>query len=56
MEAVIHHYILNLGLVVVAVLDDDICNPSGKQLMVLGSTKDNPKVMVSGTGGLKGRP
>ena len=30
-------------------LDDENGNPSGKQLMVLWSTKDNPKVMVSGT-------
>ena len=28
-------------------LEDDQGNPSGKQLMVLWSTKDNPKVMVS---------
>ena len=38
-------------------LDDDEGNPSGKQLMVLWSTKDNPKVMVSGTEWTpKGRP
>ena len=38
-------------------LDDDQGNPSGKQLMVLWSTKDNPKVMVSGTEWTpKGRP
>jgi hypothetical protein len=38
-------------------LDDDDGNPSGKQLMVLWSTKDNPKVMVSGTEWTpKGRP
>lgn len=38
-------------------LDDEEGNPSGKQLMVLWSTKDNPKVMVSGTEWTpKGRP
>ena len=38
-------------------LDDDDGNPSGKHLMVLWSTKDNPKVMVSGTEWTpKGRP
>ena len=38
-------------------LDDEDGNPSGKQLMVLWSTKDNPKVMVSGTEWTpKGRP
>ena len=38
-------------------LDDEDGNPSGKQLMVLWSTKDNPKVMVSGTKWEpKGRP
>lgn len=38
-------------------LDDDEGTPSGKQLMVLWSTKDNPKVMVSGTEWTpKGRP
>ena len=38
-------------------LDDEQGNPSGKQLMVLWSTKDNPKVMVSGTEWTpKGRP
>lgn len=38
-------------------LDDENGNPSGKQLMVLWSTKDNPKVMVSGTEWTpKGRP
>ena len=38
-------------------LDDEDGNPSGKQLMVLWSTKDNPKVSVSGTNWEpKGRP
>tara|TARA_B100001778_G_C18602432_1_gene637928 strand:+ start:3110 stop:4315 length:1206 start_codon:yes stop_codon:yes gene_type:complete len=38
-------------------LDDENGNPSGKQLMVLWSTKDNPKVTVSGTiWEPKGRP
>ena len=38
-------------------LDDENGNPSGKQLMVLWSTKDNPKVTVSGTVWQpKGRP
>ncbi len=38
-------------------LEDDDGNPSGKQLMVLWSTKDNPKVSVSGTNWEpKGRP
>lgn len=38
-------------------LDDENGNPSGKQLMVLWSTKDNPKVLVSGTEWTpKGRP
>ena len=41
----------------VLMLDDDDGNPSGKHLMVLWSTKDNPKVMVSGTEWTpKGRP
>ena len=38
-------------------LDDENGNPSGKQLMVLWSTKDNPLVNVSGTQWCpKGRP
>lgn len=38
-------------------LDDENGNPSGKQLMVLWSTKDNPLVNVSGTEWCpKGRP